>query len=129
MIRTTVLVAAAALLLGRPHLVSAQIAVQVGDHNLLPNLPGQTIQIFVTGGGAIAGVSLNVQVADGYPDVPGSATDGPDITGIDLVTGTIFAANNTGATDPGSVDQVGLRNITTSANTVPADGILATLTL
>ncbi len=39
---------------------------------MLPNTPNQTIDIFVTGGDPVQGVNFRVQLADGFPDVPGS---------------------------------------------------------
>src|SRR5690606_30031634 len=107
---------------------AGQIFIDVGDHILLPNRAGQEVSIYVTGGTPVAGLSLNAQIADGYPDVPGSSIDGPDITAIDVETDTIFDSNNTGAVIPVSGPQLAFRYITTSSGTVPAEGLLATFT-
>jgi hypothetical protein len=102
--------------------------ILVGEHNLLPDTPGQTIQIFVTGGNAVQGLNFNGQVADGGPEVGGSI-DGPNITSADILTGTIFGSNNTGQQDPGSFPQLAIRTTSTSSGTVTADGLLATLSI
>ena len=61
-----------------------------------PNMPGQQVPILVSGSDAVSGVDFFVQVGDGGATVGGDDT-GPTITQVDLVSGTIFAANNTGA--------------------------------
>lgn len=60
----------------------ASLIVNAGDHQLQPNTPAQQVKIQVTGGDSIAGLNLYLQVGDG--------TTGPQITGIDLLDGTIF---------------------------------------
>lgn len=112
--------------------LQAQIVVNVGTHSLLPNTPNQSIPIHVSGGAAVAGLNFRAQVADGFPDVPGSLVDGPNITGVDIIgttSPTIFTGNNTGQQDPGSVPQLSIRTTTTSSGTVTANGLLVTLTL
>ena len=116
---------------------SATPIIDVGDHVLLANTPGQSIAIFVSGGGAVEGLNLNVQIADGGTAlaVYGGSIDGPAISDLDVVTGTIFAGNNTGADDPEILalgtdyDQLELRTITTDVGTVAAAGLLATITI
>jgi hypothetical protein len=126
--KSTPLLAAALVCASFTLPTAGQIFIDVGDHNLLPDRAGQEVSIFVTGGMPIAGLSLNVQIADGFPDVPGSLIDGPDITGIDVETDTIFDSNNTGAVAPVGGSQLAFRYITTASGTVPADGLLATFT-
>ena len=107
-------------------LVSAQPSIEVGSHDLLPNTPGQTIEVFVTGGQAVETVNLNAQIADGFN------TDGPIIQSVDLVTATIFAPPNN---DGGQFDSLNLPQIVGStvvtplSTTVDADGLLATITV
>jgi hypothetical protein len=117
-------------------LAGATPIIDVGNHLLLPNLPGQTILIYVTGGDAVEGLNLNVQVADGGSELAmfGGSIDGPAISDLDIVTGTIFDGNNQGADDPegllgGDFSQIELRTILTDSGTVAADGLLVTLTI
>ena len=104
----------------------------MGTHRLAPNTPNQLVSIFVTGGDEIAGVNFAAQVEDGFPDVPGSVINGPDITGVDLegaVTPTIFTGNNTVAQNPGSAPQAAFRSMTTQTGTVIGKGLFVTLTI
>jgi hypothetical protein len=108
------------------------ISLFVGDHPLAANTPGQQIEIFVGGGDVFAGINFNAQVEDGFPEVPGSVSDGPNITGVDLIgeiTPTVLTGNNNGQVDPGSASQVAFRAVTTQANSVAAKGLLVTLTI
>ncbi|HEX8520996.1 MAG TPA: hypothetical protein VF669_01985 [Tepidisphaeraceae bacterium] len=111
-----------------PTVASAALNIDVGTHALAPNLPGQLVQIFVTGNDPVEALNFNAQVADGGPELMG-VINGPDITGCDIITGTIFSTKNTGALDPGSFPQLAIRSTTTSSGTVPAQGLLATLTI
>jgi hypothetical protein len=56
--------------------------------------------------------------------------DGPTIQNVDILTDTIFAANNTGTIDqdglpPDLYPQIEWRSTTTNHDTVIADGLLA----
>jgi VCBS repeat-containing protein len=108
--------------------------IDVGDHFLLPNTPGQQIQIYVTGGDEVQGLNFNVQVEDGGPELAdyGGTIDGPALTTIDVESGTIFEGNTLGATNPEppfDIPQWEGRYITTEIGTVIADGLLATITV
>lgn len=104
--------------------------IVVGEHELLPDTPNQTIPIMVTGGDSVQGLNFRFQVADGgtHPQAGGSII-GPSISDIDLMTGTIFDGNNTGQNDLLKLPQIWVQSITASANTVVADGLLATVTV
>lgn len=109
--------------------------IVVGTHTLEPNTPGQTISLYVTGGWPVQGLNFNLQIADGGP-AAGGVISGPAITAVDLLTGTIFAADNTGmrldAPDPAGDDPVPqhtYRGTSTAAGTVAADGLLAMVTI
>jgi hypothetical protein len=102
--------------------------IVVGDHPLLPNKANQTIQISVTEGDAVQGLNLYLQIADGGT-LAGGSVNGPTITSVDILSNTIFSDNNTGVRNPGSLPQVAARVTTTSAGTVNAEGLLATLTI
>lgn len=109
--------------------------ITVGNHLLLPDTPGQTVQIFVTGGDAVSGLNLFAQVGDGGPELTDfslpAGTDGPAISSVDLKTGTIFDGIPDGQTDTGSIPQVVnyFIAITAAGGSVPADGLLTTLTI
>lgn len=109
--------------------VAAAPIINVGNHILQPDLAGQTVQIFVSGGDAVQGLNFNAQVADGGPGDAGGVIDGPNLTHADIITGTIFATNNSGEVNPGSLPQIAIRTTTTNSGTVAAEGLLATLTV
>jgi len=114
---------------------AAAVTISVPASTVLErNQAGQTVQVMVSGAEAIAGMTLAVQVADGGPgSVTQGLIDGPDITAIDLLAGSIFGANNEGVDDPGSYPQFALRSVTTHPDsTISLTGqpsLLATLTL
>ena len=108
--------------------------VNVGNQVLAPNLAGQPVRISVSGGDAVQGADLNAEIADGGPGVvPGdTALTGPAFTAANLVSGTIFAGNNSGQQDLSSFSQTPQAysgSIVTNTGTVNASGLLATLTL
>jgi hypothetical protein len=104
---------------------------------LLANSPSQTIQLTVSGTNWVLGEALNFQINDG-----GS---GPVITGVDILTGTIFAASNNGQNYPlsGGFNNQGIYTaggtlsghiavvMTTTHNgdIATTNGLLATLTI
>ena len=105
--------------------------ITVGNHKLLPGLANQSFTIPVTGGDAVQGENVNVQVADGGPPAGGTIV-GPAITNLDLVTNTIFTPNNSGQQNP-PPDQIvpQFRNasvVTSGTGTVSASGTLASVT-
>lgn len=77
----------------------ADLILNVGELQLLPNQPGQsrTLQIVNNGSAAVPvlGVVFNVQIADGE-----ATTVAPKITAVDIIGGTIFQSDNNGP--PGS---------------------------
>jgi MYXO-CTERM domain-containing protein len=88
----------AALLLSAATSAQASATLNVGDHFLLPNTPGQSFDIFVTGNDLVLGTDINSQIADSGPLAAGSIL-APTYTGDMLVPGAIFATNNTGIVD------------------------------
>ncbi len=108
--------------------LQAALSINVGNTNLLPNTPGQAVELFVTGGDLVQGMNLYTLITDGFSVIPGSTMDGPNITGINLTSGTIFSGNNTGGMFTSS-DQYWISQISTSTGTVSANGLIATLTV
>lgn len=100
--------------------------IVVGNHDLHPNLAGQTISIFVSGGDAVQGINFNVQVGDGGA-AAGGADTGPIIEDVDLLSG-IFLGNNTNQTD-GPSPLLWNSITTTNTGSVSANGLLAVLTV
>jgi hypothetical protein len=120
--------AACVVLLGaRP--APGEIYIRVDNVKLLPDTPGQTVPVLLTTDAAdrVAGCNFNVEIGGAGPDFGG--VDGPRITGVDLVTGTIFDGNNRGQTNINSLGQLAMYSIVTEGGTVPAGGLLATLTI
>jgi len=104
--------------------------IVVGQHDLLANTADQPVRIMVSGADEVQGLNFRAQVADGgtHPDIGGSI-EGPRITDVDLVSGTIFDGNTMGQSDVLSLPQISVQAATTSAGTVMAEGLLATVTL
>jgi len=97
-------------------------SVNAGTHYLQPDLAGQTALIYVTGGQAVQGLEFCAQIED--------ATFGPLFEDGDILTGTIFAANNLGLYEGSYVDPRRMYlGVVTQTGTVAADGLLATLTI
>lgn len=101
--------------------------INVGDHVLLPNRAGQTFTLSVSGGAQVQGENFNAQIAGG--GTANGGTPGPIFTGVDLITGTIFSGNNTGQQNLTLGSQVYSGSVITSSSTVPATGLLTTLTI
>jgi len=105
-------------------------SINVGSWSLLPDTPGQTIPIYVTGGALVQGLEFNVQIADG--------ASGPVLQDVDILNGTIFEPSNDGIF-PGSylLPHLAYQGTTTiqgldvgyGPSLVCADGLLATLTI
>lgn len=96
--------------------------INVGENILLPNQAGQQITLFVTGGMAVDGETLAVQVDNG---------PAPALTGVDIIHNTIFSSNNNGQTTLQSVptaDEVSTHTLPPIGTSVSSDGQLAHLT-
>jgi hypothetical protein len=114
----------------------AATTINVGNYLLLPNTPGQVIQIPVSGSDLAPGADLAVQIGDGGPELatyglpPG--TPGPKIAQIDFASGTIFSVPGaTQFTPSGNIPQVWFTNVVlgNSPANVAANGMLANLTI
>ncbi|MBX2851211.1 MAG: PEP-CTERM sorting domain-containing protein [Phycisphaeraceae bacterium] len=98
--------------------VVAQPTIAPGFISLNPNEANQEVLINVTGGDAVEGINLFLEVGDG--------SSGPTITSVDLLTGTLFDGNNFGQNSLGPVSsRQAAEGTLTSAGTVNADGLLA----
>ena len=105
--------------------------VVVGNHDLLPNTPGQSINIPVTGAVGVEGLNAYVQIGD--------TTAGPVISnitdpnfgamGVDLETGTIFAGNNFGQLTSLTQNRLWILDIITASGSAATSGTLMTITL
>jgi hypothetical protein len=93
---SALLVTSLGLLAATSFSVQAQITIDVGTFQLLPDKPDQTVILNVSGVSAAAALDFYVQIADGFPNVQGSTIDGPNITSVDIVSGTLFESNNEG---------------------------------
>jgi len=103
--------------------------ITVGSHDIAPNTITD-IQILIereVTDPDVIGVSMALQVTEG------TALAGPAIESIDLINGTLFAANNDGGTDNGSnldPPQHAFREVLTgdlSSIPIPQSGLLATV--
>ncbi len=110
--------------------------IDVGNYLLLPNTPGQVIQLPITGTDLAPGLDLAVQIGDGGPELatvdlpPG--TPGPTIGQIDFASGTIFSVPGaTQFTPAGNLPQVWFTNVVLGASPseVTTNGVLANLTI
>ncbi|MFA6134057.1 MAG: choice-of-anchor D domain-containing protein [Phycisphaerae bacterium] len=123
--RAMILALVALLLTGATAMAS--ITIDVGSRRLLPDRAGQkiTVSVSTNASDSVGGCNLNVAIGGGGSGLGG--VDGPAITSVDLATGTIFAGNNTGQVDLGSLPQLAMYSITTTSGTVTANGLLVTL--
>jgi hypothetical protein len=106
--------------------------VVVGNKVLAPNFAGQTVRLSVTGGDQVQAIDLNAEIADGGTAAGDMSATGPAFTAANLVTGTIFASNNSGQQDLSSFSQspqIYSGAVVTNTGTVSASGLLAVLTI
>ncbi len=102
------------------------LTIDLPELNLNPNEANQSFDITIANGGAalaVTGIGFNIQVADGGPSIPAPNTgtiDGPEITAVDVFTGTAFASNNNGPGGTGGIvgGQFFERTTLTSSGTV-----------
>lgn len=111
--------------------------INVGTHDLQPQMADQEIPIYVTGGTPVertAGMVLFAQIGEGGPEAGEPiADDGPDFMpnpgGADMVTGTIWEVDPAGGSPDRILPQVmtGSVTINTEGSHVDAHGLLCTL--
>lgn len=120
---------------------SAALIVDLGDIELSRNTAGQIVFVDVWNNDpsavSVAGLNFNFQVADSGPDDLSDGSgwgviDGPNITGVDIITGTPFEGNSSPVTAGLEGHQAVMYSVTTDHDTVtiPGNGTvrLATLT-
>ena len=117
--KRTCLFAVLGMIGGLPAAQAADLQVAGGNHQIL-NQPNQVIDLYVTGGAAIGGFDLALQIGDGL--------SGPKITAVDLESG-IFLDKHSGQSNMGSTDWATIYYITTESDPVVGDGLLLRLTL
>ena len=101
--------------------------IVVGNTDILA-AADQAVTINVTGGDAIGGAKIVVEVAAYASGPPVNYSVDPNYS-VDLETGTIFASNNTGQliTQYGTAPAWATCDIMTATGTVSANGKLATI--
>src|SRR5262245_12436260 len=112
---------------------SAQITVDLTAERwtpLLPNTPGQTRQIHVSGGGNGWGMDFRVQVEDDYSPSTFVGKNGPNIpnqdSAVDIQPGTIFASGTPPTFDSNNNnEQFAVRSIDVTPGPVSTRGLLA----
>jgi hypothetical protein len=128
MSRTIALLILGSVALASPRGSSWAAVIDAGAHNLQPNMPGQKIDFFVTGGEKIIAVVFSVAIDGGGPAYGGIL--GPSITNLDLVSlGHIFSPNHGTVYNDYSDPQLWESNTITAVGTIPATGLLATITV
>ncbi|MEX0939256.1 MAG: hypothetical protein WDZ59_15445 [Pirellulales bacterium] len=110
-----------------------EATIDVGTHELLPNTPGQEIQIYVRGGSMVQGVQIRAYITDGVSDPYALYLDPSEIPRFqdaDILTDTSFAESNTGQRGNvvSNVAEAGTTTACTACIVLP-DGLLATLTV
>jgi hypothetical protein len=126
--RLTILAGLALLLASAAQAVPT---IDVGTITLLANQPGQSFDLFVNGGGQVQGVDFKIQLGSGFGSPGVVGPDGPNITALDLITGSIFASDNDGGQQNFRADpQYWFQGVVTqSLGGVPANGRLARITV
>jgi hypothetical protein len=116
-----------ALVLLSASIASADVLVTIGDYNLAK---GGTVQVpvYVSGDEVLMGMEFDFQIADGLGEQP-------SIQSVDLLTGTMWAGETTGALDiMGMYPQLAMISVTPTADHAAGNGtggnkLLAVVTL
>ena len=119
----------AVFLLASP--AAAEIFINVGNHELLPDTPGQVMRISVTrdSDDTVEGLNFLLQIGDGGAALGGEDGSAPSIMDVDVTTETIFDGNNNGDSIVENTIQYWEIKTTTVAGVVDADGTLANITV
>ena len=105
------------------------LEIDIGHHIVVPNMPGQKIGIYVTGGELVNGISLSVAINGGGKAHGGKP--GPLITAIDVDKGPTIWSETLEHNRPSVFNDGQLWNVNflTTRGYVRADGLVATLTV
>ncbi|MEM8872654.1 MAG: hypothetical protein AAGD32_00205 [Planctomycetota bacterium] len=95
--------------------------IDVGTFNLAADTPGQTLEINVTGGDAVAGVDFFAEIFNDALAVT------PVIADVDLLTGTIFGELGSANQTNSIAEPTRIYSIIDATETANADGLLVTL--
>lgn len=125
----------ASLIMLLPCAAGAETTINVGNHFLLENTPGQVISILVSGTDLVSDFNLNAQIGDGY----GGANPEPIFTAVSfagtILVPTIWDAHPFNVTDGGlwglgaNMDAAFGVGFVTSGHTTLANGLLVKLTI
>ncbi|MGA2621198.1 MAG: right-handed parallel beta-helix repeat-containing protein [Thermoguttaceae bacterium] len=111
--------------------VTGGLTIEGGTHYFAPNTQN-TIAVTASGGAAVEGMNLCVQVGDGGQANGGTNTQ-PTITALDITgKGTLFSASNTGSSPQQDGPLMWMASTTTDENaaaTLPAAGDVALVTI
>ncbi len=112
------------LLWGGFGLVHGASFIIVSDQiELAPDSPGQQVTLYLMNPGepvTVAGLELNFQVGDGGPELSqfGGSVDGPKVTDVDIVGGTVFGDVTVHATTDHSFPQLWVESLHLDSGTV-----------
>jgi len=108
---------------------ASALEIDLGHHVVVPNMPGQKIGIYVTGGELVSGITLSVAINGGGTAYGGKP--GPLITAIDVDDGPTIWNQPPGHNKPAVFNGGQLWNVNflTTRGFVRADGLVATLTV
>ncbi|MDW8373941.1 MAG: Calx-beta domain-containing protein, partial [Planctomycetota bacterium] len=108
-----------ALLLGAARVQAGELTLSAGTVTLQPNQSGQTINIQISGGAAIAG--CDVEITLGHSAFK--------VTAVNAGTGTIWAGNSAPSNPSGLNTNQVLQSVVTNSGSVTAAGTLFVLTV
>lgn len=108
---------------------ASALEIDIGHHVVVPNMPGQKIGIYATGGELVNGISLSVAINGGGKAHGGKP--GPLITNIDVDAGPTIWNQPPGHNPPSVFNDGQLWNVNflTTGGYVSADGLVATVTV
>ncbi len=108
---------------------ASALEIDIGHHVVVPNMPGQKIGIYVTGGELVNGISLTVAINGGGKAHGGKP--GPLITAIDVDAGPTIWNQPPGHNRPSVFNDGQLWNVNflTIGGYVRGDGLVATVTV
>lgn len=103
--------------------LKAELVLHLGNVDLLPDTPNQAVDLYLQNTGdslSIAGLELNLQIADGGPELSdfGGLRDGPSIVQIDLIDGTLFEGSQANVTQDLAFPQLVVQSLDLDAGAI-----------